>query len=701
MENDFSQVTQTKLTNWANEPKLEDLKQNLSDAKPSHDEWVSKIKRWNDLLDVKGSAVPPKIKGKSSVQPRLVRRQAEWRYSAMTEPFLSSDKIFQVNPRTFEDIESARQNELLLNWQFNTVINRVKFIDELVRTVVDEGTAVIRVGWDKQTEIVKEPEEQYNYYPAQDPMYIEQLSSLVQLKQHNPREYFETVDKGMQGAVDLFMQSQQPCVPEFAGTIEVEKEKVKVNQPFFSILNPENVYIDPSCEGDLDKASFVITSFETSLAELASSGLYTNLDKINFDNSNLTDADHSYNTDTSFNFKDKARKRVVAYEYWGKYDIHNNNTLVPFVATWIGNVLIRMEENPFPDEKLPFIVIPYLPVKRSIYGEPDAVLLEDNQRIIGAVTRGMIDLLASSANSQQGFAKGFLDIVNKRKFEKGDNYEFNPSMPVGGSYIQHTFPEVPSSAYNLIAYMNQDAESLTGVKAFSGGISGEAYGMVATGIRGALDASNKREMAILRRLAQGMKELATKIIAMNYVFLSEQEIVRVTNKEFVTIRREDLKGNFDLMIDISTSEIDNIKAQDLGFMLQTIGPNLDTGIMLNILSKIADLKRMPDLAEDLRNYTPQPNPMDELMLQKTKSEIDVNNAKVADLQSQASHTNLQTQQEADGTTHQRQLERQRAQARANQDLAITQAAVKPTKYNELPPNLEKGIGYRSISKYMD
>ncbi|MFR7882255.1 MAG: hypothetical protein ACLU5J_12890 [Christensenellales bacterium] len=38
-------------------------------------------------------------------------------------------------------------------------------------------------------------------------------------------------------------------------------------------------------------------------------------------------------------------------------------SLVPFVATWVGDTLIRMELNPFPDEKLPFVLVQYLPVK--------------------------------------------------------------------------------------------------------------------------------------------------------------------------------------------------------------------------------------------------------------------------------------------------------------------------------------------------
>lgn len=63
------------------------------------------------------------------------------------------------------------------------------------------------------------------------------------------------------------------------------------------------------------------------------------------------------------------------------------------------------------------------------------------------------------------------------------------------------------------------------------------------------------------------------------------------------------------MVDISTAEVDNQKSQDLGFMLQTIGPNTDFGLVQMILADIADLKRMPALAERVRQFKPQPDPL--------------------------------------------------------------------------------------------
>ena len=131
MDSTYLFRTQKNLTDWENEPDVMTLKTDLENSKSAHDSQVSKINKWNDLLNVSGSAKIPKVKGKSSVQPKLIRRQAEWRYSALSEPFLGSQKLFKVAPVTYEDVAAANQNELVLNWQFRTKLNKVKLIDTI------------------------------------------------------------------------------------------------------------------------------------------------------------------------------------------------------------------------------------------------------------------------------------------------------------------------------------------------------------------------------------------------------------------------------------------------------------------------------------------------------------------------------------------------------------------------------------------
>lgn len=698
---DFEQKQAKPITDWVNEPTVEVLKRDLELAKQSHDEQNSKISKWNDLLTISGSSKPKKVKGRSSVQPKLVRRQAEWRYPALSEPFLNSDKIFTVSPRTFEDFDSAKQNELLLNYQFDTKLNKVNFIDNYVRTVVDEGTCIIQVGWDRQTVKVQEEVPVYSYFPVEDPQDLQILQEAQNLRQSNPREYEEKIDDQIKASIEYTEQVGEPVMAELSGSQIVETEKVIDNKPIVKILDNKNVYIDPTCNGDFNNALFVILSFETNQAECLKAGIYSNLDKVNW-SANEPSNDGEHDSLTEENFKDDLmRRKVVAYEYWGFYDIHKDGNLVPIVATWIGNVMIRMEENPYPDGKLPFVLVQYLPVKRSIFGEPDSELLEENQQIMGAITRGLIDNLARSANAQQGFAKGMLDPLNKRRFENGEDYEFNPNLPPNLGYIEHSFNELPQTVIGYLQMLNSDAESLTGVKSFSGGLSGNAYGNVAAGVQGMIDAATKRETAILRRLAYGIAEVGNKIIAMNAVFLSDTEVIRVTNRQFIEIKREDIKGNFDLKVDINTVEMDQNKAQDLGFMLQTIGPNIDPAITFKILAEIAELKRMPSLAEELRNYRPQPDPIEEqkrqLEVQEEQAKVEFVQARSEKLMAETNKINIEATQLADGTAHQYDMEKQRAQANANQDLEVTKSILKNRKKDEVAGDIEAAIGYNVLS----
>jgi len=706
-----------KLTDWEKEPNIRQLKEDFEISKQSHDTQVNKIAHWNDLMHVRGKAKPPQAAGRSRVQPKLIRRQAEWRYSALTEPFLSTSKLFNVKPVTFEDDQSSKQNALVINWQFQTKLNRVKFIDDYVRSTVDEGTCIVRLGWKRSTQMVKQTVPVYSYYKITDPEHLQMFQQALDQRSQDIRDFKDKASPELVAALEYYDETGEATLAQETGTEEVDVEHVIENHPTAEVLNPQNFYIDPSCNGDIDKALFAVVSFETNKAELLKDkNRYKNLDRVQWDMASpMTEPEHHTNTPDTFQFKDALRKRVVAYEYWGFYDIHGTGELVPIVCTWIGNTIIRMEENPFPDQKIPFVLVPYLPVKRELYGEPDAELLEDNQAILGAVTRGMIDLLGRSANGQTGMAKGMLDPLNRRRYNNGEDYEFNPNVPPQQGLIEHKYPELPQSGLLMLNLQNQEAEALTGVKSFAGGVSSETYGDVAAGIRGALDAASKREMAILRRLAKGIMEIGNKIIAMNAVFLSAEEVIRVTNEEFVTVKREDLVGNFDLEVDISTAEVDSQKAQDLAFMLQTIGNNMDISITLMILAEIATLKRMPALAKKLLSFKPQKSPeqqkMEELQIAKleaeveeVKSKIRLNDAKAEEAKANKDAKDLDFVETETGTKHAREMEKQRGQAEGNQDLEVTKALLKSRKQangGESKPDIDAAVGYNTISSAKD
>jgi hypothetical protein len=600
-----------KLVDWDSPPSLADLQADLEEAQSSHVAHVDDVDRWIAALNGEQNI---KVKpGRSKVVPKLIRKQAEWRYSSLSEPFLSTEELFNTSPVTFEDRDAAYQNGMLLNYQFNNKIDKTKFIDEYVRTAVDEGTVVVRVGWEYEEEqqMVEVPVMEMQ---PMDPMQLQMLAQQGQL----PPEVMQAAQQG-----------QLPMIEVQTGVTEEEQTVVIKNQPTLEICDYNNLVIDPTCNGDISKAEFIIFSFETSMSELKKDGRYKNLEYVNVHSQGatvLSTPDHEVNDTSHFTFNDEPRKKIVAYEYWGYWDIHGDGEVSPIVATWIGDTLIRMEENPFPDKQLPFVLVQYLPLRKGVYGEPDGALLEDNQKIIGAVTRGMIDIIGRSANGQQGIRKDALDVSNARKFERGEDYKFNSNVDPRQAFHMGTYPEIPNSAMAMLQLQNNEAESLTGVKAFAGGISGQALGNTATGIRSALDATSKRELGILRRLASGIIEIGRKIISMNQEFVSDEEIIRVTNEDFVAINRDDLGGRFDVKLNISTAEADEQKAGELSFMLQTMGNSLPFDMTKMLLVEMARLRKMPDLAKSIEQYQPQPDPMAQ---QKAQLELALLQAQIA------------------------------------------------------------------------
>ena len=685
---------QGKLTNWKQEPSLSDLKLDVENARVHQKGHVQKVNEWLDNLRLTGAAQFKPAKGRSGVQPQLIRKHAEWRYADLTEPFLSSEKLFTITPRTWEDKAAAEQNELLLNYQFETVIDKVSLIDHFVRTAVDEGSVILRTGWERDsiTELVEVPV--YGYFPLLDPQGVNALQQTIQMVQQDPSQ-LENLHPEVAESVRYSMEKGAPFRAKKLGTEQVSQEKVLVNQPVVEIAEIFNLVIDPTCGTNYNKAMFLAYSMEMSAGDLIKDKRYKNLKAVDWGRSPLAEPDHVRPTPTNtdeFNFSDKSRKKIVVTEYWGYWDIEGNGRLEPIVVAWIGDVMIRCERNPYPDGCPPFVIVPLLPLRKSPYGEPDGALLVDNQKIIGAVTRGMIDMLARSANAQRGMAKSMLDPVNKRRFDNGQDYEFNPNVHPSHGVVEHKFPEIPNSAPNMIGMQAMEAESLTGIKTFGQeGLTGASLGPTAAGTRGVLNATSRRTNGILRRLAKGMADVGRKIVAMNQAFLSEEETIAITNEKFVKVRRKDLEGQVNLKVDISSAEENEAKAQQLAFMLQTTAPNGDTELTKMMLAELFKMQRMPELAHQVKTYQPQPDPM---ALRKQEAEIRKLEAEALELEatakermakaekalaearlagSKADREDLEFVEQETGTNHARRVDEIATQARANTENDITEA----------------------------
>lgn len=662
----------------SNKPTVEQLQADFMQARSAHGTQADKIERWLDILNITNGERIRVPKGKSAMQPRLARRQAEWRYTVLTEPYLSTEDIFRLKPRGPLDREAAIQNQRILNYQFNEQMDKVKFIDTYVRNAVNEGTVIVKVNWRNETKTVKKIRYKYNYLTPTEPQ-AALIQAGLEMYNKDPASV-EKLAPDYAESVLVSVEQQSLIYAEIASKREVEEEVNIVNEPDLEVCDFRNVIVDPTCEGNLEDAQFVIYSYDTDISSLRKAGVYNNLDKLRLDSSaSYQDGLHTRLGDDSFMFEDEARKKFTVYEYWGYWDLYNTGETVAIVAAWVDDQLIRCEENPYPHKKIPFVVVPYLPVKNSVYGEPDAELIADNQRIVGALTRGMIDTFAATAAGQKGVAKNALDYLNHIKFMRGENFEFNPMATPDATIWTARQSELPQSAFGMLQLMNNEAASMTGIQAFSSGITGTEYGNTATGIDTAVSAQAKREFGILRRLTEGLKQIAKMILSMNSEWLDDEFVLRVTDEEFVGISRANLTGLFDIELSISTQEMDNAKAQQLAFLLQTTGNTLPFEMTKLVLEDIAELNRMPALANKIKKYEQQPDPTVEIELAKLQLELKEKEIQLAKLQAEtqliterankeASQTDLNTLEyihKERGVDHARDLEKQQAQAQGN------------------------------------
>lgn len=559
---------------------LSALKADLKASDTLRLEWFNKIAEWRN--ETVGREYGNEVKGKSRIVSKDIKKQLDWMLPTLADPFLSTSDIIKCSPITFEDVLSARQNELILNTQFCRKFPRYNFLMKALKVLATEGTLVVQTGWDYEDEE------------------IETMAETVMEDEITGEEY-------------IAMTKQKTT-------------RIKKNQPTAVVCRNEDIYIDPTCMDDMDKCQFVIHRYETDLSTLKADGRYKNLEKVAATEGNNRDYGFYPQDHTYFDFKDRARKKMVVYEYWGNYDVNEDGVAEPIVCAWIGNTIIRLQSNPYPDNKPPFLVVPFNAVPFQIHGDSLASVIGDNQKVKTAIIRGIMDNMANSNNGQLGMRKGALDISNRKKFLEGKNFEYNGSP---NDFWQGSYNQIPGSAFDVLTIMNNEIESQTGVKSFSGGITGSSLGSTATGARGALDATATRRISLVRNISENLiKPLMRKWMAYNYEFLEDEEVVRITNEEFVPVRRDDLYGNIDIDISISTAEDNSAKSQELSFLLQTMGPNQDFEINKLLMGEIARLSRMPELEKKIKEHQPTQDPAAEQMKQIEIERLQLENEKI-------------------------------------------------------------------------
>lgn len=591
--NEFYSTDKSGLQNWLYSPTLEELKKETQSYEQHTFQQMQKVSKWQTYIDAKPlTGLKPH---KSNIVHKLIKKTNEWRYPSLEEPFLSNNNLFELDGTTIyeDDVEEMNQ---IINHQFTKEMDRVDFINKYIRNVGDQGTAILKVGWDVRfmTETKK-----------------------IHVSEYDKSTHIINMDKSLLTKEDIANKIM---------VVDIQ-HKVK-NSPEVEICKLGSIHFDPSCGGDLEKSRGILHEIDTTLSELVEDDRYSNLGSIKLSDINSEIANSSMYTENTLlsdvSITDIPRRPIKVNEYWGEYDIDGDGVVEQVVIAWVGETIIRMEENPYPLQEKPFVLVQYLGTKDN-YGSTDAELLTDNQDLLSAIARGTIDTFSRTANGQTVTTKGAFDVVQQDKLDNGEHCKINEGYNVQDSVHTIKYPEIPQSIENFSYKYQKESEALTGVVGFGSGINGNAMGSTATAVRSAMDAVSKRELSILRRLASGLTKVARKVIRLNIEYLEDTDIQLITGKEEVFLKRTQFQSLAHVNINISTPELNASKAEQLSFMLQTLGNNIGSEITFLILAKINRLNGMEDLAYKIESYKPEPDPhlqeMQKLEIEEKKADI--------------------------------------------------------------------------------
>jgi len=597
---------------------LKVLKQDLNNSESFKSEWDTKREIYHN--EWAGKRYGNEVKGKSQVISRDIKIAQTWQHSTLKDPFVNSTDGIKVTPVGAEDTPLYEQTATVLNYQYSREFKRYKFITSALKVFQVEGTVVARCFWDFKEKVVsvEEPIMEMRLPPEIDQR-MQQALVAVQAGLMTPGQYQQ-----------MQMQAQQMAQEVQVGIKTVKKTVVISNRPDSRVCKNTDLWIDPTCKDDIENAQFVIEKFKTNMSELKQNPLYSNLENIKVeDEESYDEYDEQYEDDGSFIFTDEARKELDVYEYWGNFDLKGDGIAVPMVCAWVGNTVIRLEESPYSDGKVPFVSCAFDPEPFSINGEANGELLSTDQKLRTSIKRSFIDTLDKSTNGQRGIPEGSLDPIEERNFKNGKDFKFQGQNP---NFWEGKYNDFNSSVMNFYGMIGSEMQSATGIRPFAGGQSNGVL-QSAKQVGAAMDAVGKREVDISRNFAENfIKPMIIKWHSMNNDFLEAKDIERITNKPYVPYDPADPDGSMDIRIQVNTAEADAEKSRELAFLQQTMGPNDDPKVSRRIRSEMFKLKQMPELAKWIAEYEPQPDPIAQ---QKAQLEIEELKASIAEKKSRA------------------------------------------------------------------
>jgi len=600
------------------------IQQHFQESNDFKSDINNQIQEWIDLYN--GEPYGNEVDGKSKIVWKLIKKQGETLKANLIKPFITGSEITQLAPVNKNDVLKAKIDEKLINHFWEKEFNRVKFMRTLTSVNIKEGTAFIKVSWDKAVKRNK-----------------------------------QVVGSLSQNQIQKFMAKGAKVRRLESGSYEISFEKIIHNRPHAQIIPNEDIFTDPLAYS-VGESRYIIVRYPTTKEELLANPMYDETIVNRFFSRIETQKDASSADDMhdrelwrlDVEKQNETADKMFVYEYWYK---EKNQVKIKYFLHSTGSEIDVIGSKDFDFNWYPFIAVPLFDKEFNIWGDALASIIEDEQKFMTSIVRGVIDNMSMSNNGTKFVRKGALDAVNYKRLMSGHPIvEVNSTgVPLNQVVLDGHFNELPSSVYNMLEIIEQQAQGLTGVNNTMAGISGKELNSPATNFSAMMSQAQVRLLDFTINIQEGLRQMFCKWLQMIMRYLSDEEIEKITGinipelkaketmklvKEFGVdelpedtkqkamllimkevndiFNKEDVK--YDIKFRIGTDGLKQIKVNQINMLMQQAGSLVQAGacppdVIQKLLAKLTELLEYPELADEIANYQPQPDPTQQQMAQ--------------------------------------------------------------------------------------
>ncbi len=540
--------------------------------------------------------------------------------------FTQSEEYVGFAPHGPEDVAVAEQASDYCNWVINNDNRGFEIMHNWFKDALILKNGVVKFYWDEKTDIETE-----EYADLND----EELTIILA----DPEVEIVEQDERTLGE-DMITPDGMVIPAPVLYDIKVKRTKTDGKVCIENV--PPEEFLITSRAKSLEDADFVAHRSSMSVSDLVQMGYSRDeIEKY----AGVSDVETSEERTSRFedleggapyDSLDPTMRDVLVTECYIRSDYDGDGVAEFRRVLTVGNgyhVLENEECDQIPFAILSPILMPHRAIGRSV-----AELVMDVQLIKSTLMRQLLDNIYNTNNARVVAVEGQVNLDDLLTNRPGGIVRTRTAGAVQPLQV----PEVSSSVFPALNYMDSVREQRTGISKQSMGLDADALQSTTATAVAAMQAASQGKIEMIARVfaETGVRALFRGILHLVTKYQNKEKIIRLRNN-FVTMDPRQWDNMYDVQINVGLgtgqreqqlATLFQIAAKQEGIMA-TMGPNnpIVTPIQYrNTLSKIAELSGFKDASEffqDPRNAPPPPpqeqgpNPQMQMEMAKAENEL--------------------------------------------------------------------------------